>query len=61
MKETNLKKLIVSILVMFSSIITHSQFNDSIHHYLNFASTGIINKTNNGNSYVLTNGLRFNI
>jgi len=61
MKERNLKKLAVFILVMFSSVITYSQFSDSIHHYVNFASTGIINKTNNGNSYVLTNGLRFNI
>ncbi len=56
-----LKNIIVFIPVMLSSVIAYSQFNDSIHHYVNFASTGIINKTNNGNSYVLTNGLRFNI
>lgn len=61
MKEIISKKLVSLILVIFSSVITYSQFNDSTHHYVNFSSTGIINKTNNGNSYVLTNGLRFNI
>ncbi|WP_018615511.1 DUF481 domain-containing protein [Segetibacter koreensis] len=55
------KILPVFVCIMLSCVMTFSQFNDSIHHYVNFASTGIINKTNNGNSYVLTNGLRFNI
>jgi len=55
------KKFFVLIVVLFSSLIGYSQLNDSIHHYVNFASTGIINKTNEGNSYVLTNGLKFNI
>lgn len=56
-----LKKIIVLILVMFSCVTAHAQFNDSVFHYINYASTGIINKTNDGNSYLLTNGLRFNI
>jgi len=38
-----------------------AQFNDSVHHYINYASTGIINKTENSNSYVITNGLKFSI
>lgn len=37
-----------------------SQFNDSIHYYFRFGSTGIINKTTDGNSYVLNNSLAFN-
>src|SRR3954462_4453 len=54
-------KFLFIIFGLFSSVITYAQLNDSIHHYVNFASTGIINKTNNGDSYVLTNGLKFNI
>jgi len=61
MKVKIVKKCIVFIFIMLSSVITYSQFNDSIHHYVNFASIGIINRTNTGSSYVLTNGLRFNI
>jgi hypothetical protein len=38
-----------------------SQFNDSTNYYINYTSTGIINKTNEGNSYVLNNSLKFNI
>src|SRR3954462_15793171 len=47
--------------VLVSSFPGYCQFNDTVHHYVNFGSTGIINRTNTGNSYVLTNGLRFNI
>jgi len=61
MKAKTLKLFPGFILVMFSSITTYSQFSDSVHHYVNFASSGIINTTNTGNSYVLTNGLKFNI
>lgn len=35
-----------------------AQFNDTINYYLNYSSTGIINKTNEGDSYVLNNTLR---
>jgi len=40
--------------------VCFSQFSDSIHYHLNFASTGVINKTNDGKSYVFSNGLGFN-
>jgi hypothetical protein len=46
--------------VIFLPAVCFSQFNDTTHYYLRFASTGIINKTNESNSYVLTNGLTFN-
>ncbi len=39
---------------MSGHIIVHSQYNDSVHYYVNYASAGIINKTNDGSSYVLT-------
>ena len=38
-----------------------AQFNDSVSHYVSYASTGTINKTNDGNSYVFSNIVRFNI
>ena len=37
-----------------------SQFNDSVHYYLRFASTGFFNKTNNSSSYIFNNALAFN-
>ena len=48
---------------IFNSISTIllSQFNDSVHHYLKYEISGMINKTNDGRSYVLNNGLTFNI
>jgi len=38
-----------------------AQFSDSIHHNLGYAATGIINQTNDGNSFVLNNSAKFNI
>jgi hypothetical protein len=38
-----------------------SQFNDTTDYYLNYTSTGIFNKTNDRNAYVLNNGLKFSI
>ncbi|MFT3935668.1 MAG: DUF481 domain-containing protein [Chitinophagaceae bacterium] len=38
-----------------------AQFNDSVHHYLGYAATGIVNQTNSGNSFVLNNAVKFNI
>lgn len=38
-----------------------AQFNDTVQHYFKFASTGVINKTNETNSYVLKNTLNFNV
>lgn len=39
----------------------YAQFNDTTNYYVNYSSTGIINKTNESNSYVLNNNVRFNI
>ena len=38
-----------------------SQFNDTTNYYTNYTSTGVINKTNEGSSYILNNSIRFNI
>ncbi|MEP7278822.1 MAG: DUF481 domain-containing protein [Bacteroidota bacterium] len=44
-----------------STLPSIAQFNDSVHHNLGFAATGIVNQTNDGNSFVLNNNLKFNI
>jgi hypothetical protein len=57
-----MKGLFVALLlVLLQARIGVCQFNDSINYYANLSSTGILNKTNNGNSYVLNNSFRFNI
>lgn len=55
------RKIAVLITGIFYCFIAKAQFSDSIHHYVNYASTGIINKTNDGNSYVLTNAFRYSL
>lgn len=37
------------------------QFNDTTNYYVNLTSTGVVNKTNAGNSYLLNNNVKFNI
>lgn len=55
------KKTTLLIPILFCGLSAVAQFSDSVHHYVNFASTGIINRTNDGSSYVLTNGVKFNV
>lgn len=38
-----------------------AQFNDSVFHYVRYAATGIVNKTNDANSFVLSNNLRYGL
>lgn len=38
-----------------------AQFNDTINYYIRQNSTGVINRTNDRNSYVLNNSLRFSL
>ena len=37
-----------------------AQFNDSTHYHLQYAATGVLNKTNDATSYLITNTLRVN-
>lgn len=46
------------VFLMIHTIAT-AQFNDSVNYYLKFTSAGIVNKTNDGNSFNLNNQLRF--
>ena len=51
--------LVGSFVVAAASCI--AQFSDSVHHNAGFATTGIINQTNDGNSFVLNSSAKFNI
>ncbi|MEO6915363.1 MAG: DUF481 domain-containing protein [Chitinophagaceae bacterium] len=46
---------------ILAGISARSQFNDSTFYHVNYTSTGVLNRTNDNNSYVLTNGLKFNV
>jgi hypothetical protein len=47
--------------LMLMSCDSFGQFNDTVNYYINFASTGNINKTNEGTSYLLNNNFRYSI
>jgi hypothetical protein len=50
-------------LILFVLLITgynaHAQFNDTTHYHATLSSTGSINRTQDGNSFLLTNVLDF--
>ncbi len=43
------------------SLLASAQFNDSTHYHIRYGITGIVNKTNDRNSFVLNNNLGFAI
>jgi hypothetical protein len=49
------------LIVIVSSGTAHAQFNDSINHYLYVGSTGTFSKTNDLDSYVLANSVKFTV
>src|SRR5687767_4382253 len=55
-----MRKYFPIILLMLEIPLAQAQFNDSTNYYINHTSTGIVNKTNDGSSYVLNNAIRFN-
>lgn len=54
-------KYLMVIILSADFLDVQAQFTDSTTKYISFGSTGVINKTNEGSSYVLNNNLRFNI
>jgi hypothetical protein len=54
-------KTILSVITVLFCKLSFSQFNDSVHHRFSFTSTGIFNKTKDVSSFVLNNGIGFNI
>ena len=55
------KGYILLVTLLLSVCFAKAQFNDSIHHYIRYAATGIINKTDDTRSYLLSNTLRYNL
>jgi hypothetical protein len=51
----------ILVFAMAMSVTTQAQFNDTVNYYIKYSSTGTINKTNDGDSYVLNNNARFSI
>jgi len=54
-------KYLMVVILSADLLDLQAQFTDSTTKYISFGSTGVINKTNEGSSYVLNNNLRFNI
>ena len=56
-----MKKFAAFIALLFCVTTAFAQYNDSTFYRINVTSTGSINKTNDGRSYLLNNGLNFGI
>lgn len=55
-------KIFISLIISLSTtLFAEAQFNDSTHHYIKYSTTGIVNKTNSANSFVLSNALRYSL
>lgn len=52
--------IIITIATFFCKEL-YAQFNDSVHYYARYATTGIINRTNQSKSFVLNNAVAFNV
>lgn len=53
-------RITVFVILALSASYCSAQLNDSVTHHLKFTPTGIINKTNTGKSYLLSNQLNYN-
>ncbi|MES2893235.1 MAG: DUF481 domain-containing protein [Bacteroidota bacterium] len=56
-----MKRLFVIVLFILTFGNVYPQFNDSTHYLLRYATTGILNRTNETSAYTITNGLRFSV
>ncbi|MBO9732558.1 MAG: DUF481 domain-containing protein [Chitinophaga sp.] len=56
-----MRRITLLLLSLCYCLTTSAQFSDSVHYYMKYASTGSINRTNNGNSFLLNNNLGFKI
>lgn len=56
------KSAFMTIFLLCTLYITgFAQFSDSVDHYINFAGTGNLNKTNTGTTYLLNNAVKFQV
>lgn len=56
-----MNKFVFLLIGLFSAQFSFAQFTDSTNYYINYTSTGSVNKTNDGDSYLLNNGFKFSI
>ncbi len=56
-----MSKRILLLATIFWYAAANAQFNDSTHYHTSYASTGSLNKTNSGSSFLLNNAFKFNI
>jgi hypothetical protein len=56
-----MKRILITILIILVSRTVFAQFSDSVHYYGKFASTGSINKTNEGDAYLLSNAFKVGV
>ncbi|MDO7742289.1 MAG: DUF481 domain-containing protein [Pedobacter sp.] len=54
-------KLFVLVPFLFLYQTSFAQFTDSTNYVVNYSSTGFLNNTNDGKSYLLNNGLKFGV
>ena len=54
-------KQILLFTLLLLSASCYAQFNDTTHYSVNYATTGSINKTNDGNTYLLNNAAKLGI
>lgn len=55
------KRIVILFFLLFLRLAAFAQFSDSTHYYVKYASTGSINRTEDGNSYLLNNMAAFKI
>src|SRR5215218_6568061 len=56
-----MEKQLLLFLSIFCVTSASSQFTDTTNYLVGYASTGVINKTDNGNSYVFSNTFKFTV
>lgn len=61
MAELRVYGVVFFLVFILGTSDSFAQFNDTVNYYINFASTGNINKTNDGTSYLLNNNFRYSI
>lgn len=56
-----MKKINTLLSGLLLTLTSFSQFNDTTNYFVSYASSGVINKTIESSSFVLTNAIKFNI
>lgn len=56
-----MNKLLILCALLLIYSVAPAQFTDSTHYQLKFTTAGSLNRTNDGDAYLLNNGLRFGV